>query len=625
MSRELRQYAALLWRPEDIIEIRTFPPRGGEGFPEQKWIVASEILTLHPWMVERNQSKSGIYAGILPRVRLGGGKDEDVLTGKTVWADLDHVEPRDGWRRAKALKLPDPSVVVGSGHGVHLLWTFRNLIPAFRIRDTVGKIAELLGSDPSVKNPSRVLRLPGFQNWKDPPAMAKLLFTGEVLQDFQSFSEAVPSETPKPEAKTTSPLSSDEGKIERARKYVAMMPGKTTSGRTNQAFHVAGVLCRDYGLSHDEALPILQGWDSAANKPPIQGDATYPADELSSIIKNAMRYGKKPRGCKAESNYPDDESENRIDSTPPTESVLAEMLRELDDQESGKNNTIPLPWPVLHRETKMLRPGTVFLIAGPMKTGKTFFTLNILLHAAELGVSWRYIVLEDTATALAWRILAHAENNYHMIDDDQEGVATRREALITHNQYLAAILDRITDNPRIGKKDSEGNIIIPKVPMNTVLTWVKEGLQDAQMVIVDPVSLIEFDYRNQVQQEGDFMRACLAYAAGTKGIVGLIMHTVKRPGIHGSFQLTAEDIQGSAMFGRLAQTSILLSAHDMQDTAVRRSGGIQQIVSHNRTVIIGGTRNAPGARKSIAFSQGFAGPTFEELGIIVPKQKGKSK
>src|SRR5262249_31414446 len=45
-----------------------------------------------------------------------------IRTVRVLWADLDHCMPDEALERCRSASLPEPSIVVRSGAGVHLYW-----------------------------------------------------------------------------------------------------------------------------------------------------------------------------------------------------------------------------------------------------------------------------------------------------------------------------------------------------------------------------------------------------------------------------------------------------------------------------------------------------------------------
>ncbi len=302
---QLTRYAAVAWRPGELIEVRCLPAmRDGDGAPVSFWTKAEDLPARRERLEALNVQSMNVYAGILPRAKEGGKSDADCAGGFAVWQDFDGADPRAAWKTATAAGLPAPSMVINSGHGAHLIWALAERTDAAAISALVGDMAALLGSDSSVRNPSRILRLPGFVNWKAPVADAVLMFADpDRRYAFDALRAAVPvpkrQETPArgPDA-PEGPAQGPATRLERARRYVATIEGSGKGGRTGKAFKVAAVLVNDYGLSEPDALTILAGWDRAANSPPIVQD--YGPGELPKILQNARRYAKHPAGEKAD-------------------------------------------------------------------------------------------------------------------------------------------------------------------------------------------------------------------------------------------------------------------------------------------------------------------------------------
>src|SRR5262252_1928537 len=92
-----------------------------------------------------------------------------------LFADLDFKDlkedPETVRRVLAGLRYP-PSLVTASGHGLHLVWLFKESIGATAeaiasIEELLRRLADLLGADPSAAECSRLLRLPGTHNTKN--------------------------------------------------------------------------------------------------------------------------------------------------------------------------------------------------------------------------------------------------------------------------------------------------------------------------------------------------------------------------------------------------------------------------------------------------------------------------
>lgn len=298
---KLRIYTKMVWEADDIIELRPLPVDKGK----RRWVVVKELLPVIEEMIEENKRGANIYAGILPRNKVGGGKAEDVDGGYVLWLDFDHCEPVDALYIINKLNMPDPTMVVNSGHGAHVFWRLKEWTNKDTIHKTLINMIEYLLTteeaksyiDKSAKDPARILRLPGFINHKPPVVNAEIWRHNEdnkySIEDFSSF--VVERKAPVGNLSDIPMVSNDDNLVERARRYLAMIPGSAKGGRTNTAFRAAAAMVNDFRLSPSDALPLLEAWDRASHSPTIAQD--YGPDELQKIINNAIKYAKKSPGC----------------------------------------------------------------------------------------------------------------------------------------------------------------------------------------------------------------------------------------------------------------------------------------------------------------------------------------
>ena len=112
-----------------------------------------------------------IYFGVSTRFQKGG-KKQDCYRIKCVWVDLDKPE-------TPSFVPVKPDIIVKSGTGSHVYWTLRDplFIRAGRWKEieAVNRgLCKKFGGDIASIDVTRILRVPGFKNWKyDPPIEVK--------------------------------------------------------------------------------------------------------------------------------------------------------------------------------------------------------------------------------------------------------------------------------------------------------------------------------------------------------------------------------------------------------------------------------------------------------------------
>jgi hypothetical protein len=180
----MRDFLRDLFKPYDrsrthYIEFRAIHSREKRR-PERYWLPlpdvdcpdGSELKQLYRWAFQQQRAGCEIYVGVLPRGEMKGKKDAVYQAG-VVWADIDYkVKGEDAAYKAACAFEPD--ILVWTGNGIHV---YRYIAPVIDLTTEARRSFEaalhgiqqkaLPGSD-SVMDVSRVLRLPGTLNQKDP-------------------------------------------------------------------------------------------------------------------------------------------------------------------------------------------------------------------------------------------------------------------------------------------------------------------------------------------------------------------------------------------------------------------------------------------------------------------------
>jgi hypothetical protein len=148
--------------------LRAFWPRHvpvPDGTPRAFKASYTEAPAVLPTWQERGL---GVYVVI----GNGGDIDDEITSCPALfieWDDRPKSEQLTAWR---AFNLPEPTFMVDTGgKSVHLYWVLNEPIPPDRFRDLIARLIKLTGADPTNRNPSRVMRLPGAWHFSwDPDA-----------------------------------------------------------------------------------------------------------------------------------------------------------------------------------------------------------------------------------------------------------------------------------------------------------------------------------------------------------------------------------------------------------------------------------------------------------------------
>jgi hypothetical protein len=175
LKEEVEIYCRCIFEPKDIVEIRLL----AKNRPTLKyWKRAEQLPELLDTLNRKNEQGYNVYAGANPRTAKNLSGDDNIKLARCLFVDFDHIDPGDGCGRfefcATAIEeagLPWPTLSICSGHGVHCYWRLSEPLKDLkRWRQTQQGLIDTLNSDPVIKNPERIMRLPGFINHKPPKA-----------------------------------------------------------------------------------------------------------------------------------------------------------------------------------------------------------------------------------------------------------------------------------------------------------------------------------------------------------------------------------------------------------------------------------------------------------------------
>jgi hypothetical protein len=159
-------FLGAVFEPEDIIEYRPLPPAAG-----RRWASLAELPDIVDWLERLNRDENQrvhAYFGANPRKAKNASQAEGVALARCLFADFDGgVVVEDALARVRAVGFPMPTAVIESGGGVHLWWRLSDpMYDSAAWHERMKAIASALGSDQSICDWPRIMRLPGFVNWK---------------------------------------------------------------------------------------------------------------------------------------------------------------------------------------------------------------------------------------------------------------------------------------------------------------------------------------------------------------------------------------------------------------------------------------------------------------------------
>jgi KaiC/GvpD/RAD55 family RecA-like ATPase len=403
LSRVMSIFVACLFEADDIVEVRRLPSC------QSTWHNAADLPSISGALIVENASGQNIYIGANPRKTAGGRKSEDVVLARCLFVDFDNMIIDESLERIKTL--PPPTLILISGHGVHCYWRLvdpiDNLITWTELQRD---LASYVGSDPTIHDPPRIMRVPGFTNHKPPIAESYIVESDSSrvyhfcdLWDMIPRREiAEPPDNAEMDSKKIIPKNDPLTVYKRAAAYLDRIPRAVTGQNGNtQTYKAACALVKDFGLSAVDALPLLMQWNQGCSP-------QWTEDELREMLQHALTYGNKKGGCKA--NEPPTRKGNAAlptDSLPNPPGPEWFTVRDIGNRPTYRMGVPPIATGY-HEIDEMLhgglRPESVYILAGRTGGAKSTLALNIARQVALSGHSVLVFKLEESLIEAVQRL-----------------------------------------------------------------------------------------------------------------------------------------------------------------------------------------------------------------------------
>lgn len=250
--------------------------------------------------------------------------------------------------------------------------------------------------------------------------------------------------------------------------------------------------------------------------------------------------------------------------------------------------------------------------------------LSLCFYASVQGFRWTYLPLEDSQTEAVRRMAAIVTEEWGMIEQGEIN-AEWRECKIKENLAgISAMSVNIRENPRRPVIDpATGKPIVPQLPYHKVCAWVGDQKDKTDMIVIDPISQIDFRIGKEREWDGQdtFVRQIGALAEHTGIHIVLVAHVKKRSAVEKSKgNLSMDDICGSSAFSKFVQNVILLERHDLRENDIESDSGVVDSAHHKWSMYLDKARDGKGAGNKYAMDLSQS-PLFSCKGTIIPQSK----
>jgi Mn-dependent DtxR family transcriptional regulator len=242
-----------------------------------------------------------IYIGMMTRNKKRG-KLQDTLKTRALWLDFDDVESYIEVEYILNMNnLPQPSIVVNSGHGYHVYYIL-DKAAGREIEPVIKKLAYTTGADGKATDLARIMRVPGTLNVKKPynpvkcevMSMSKNTFKLDELAATLGV-EAKAKEQPQrePEQAAEAFNLDYEGIISKAKKpcIKSMLQGVEEGERNFLLGRITKYLKNDLAISKKQAKKVVRVWNLKNEKPQPEGELIASFNDYWQVPYNLQ-------GCK---------------------------------------------------------------------------------------------------------------------------------------------------------------------------------------------------------------------------------------------------------------------------------------------------------------------------------------
>ena len=161
-------FLSLVFDHQDWVEVRLLPAGHGRWFQLADPAASRDVLRWAAELNSREHEPQNVYFGANPRCDTGRRKAADVPLARVLFVDFDGgTTPDQAIARIREAGLPEPTCIIASGGGVHAYWLLVEPITDMAAwTATMKAIIKATGSDKSVHDAPRIMRLPGTANVK---------------------------------------------------------------------------------------------------------------------------------------------------------------------------------------------------------------------------------------------------------------------------------------------------------------------------------------------------------------------------------------------------------------------------------------------------------------------------
>ena len=265
---QTKQFTSILKKQKGDLRLRAFYP---SGHPFKSSDSGRKGQPSRSVVEEWQNEGRGVYAGIND----GGDTDSEITQCRAVfceWDDRPKEWQVDAW---KDLGLPEPTIQVDTGgKSIHNYWVFAEPISVDDWKSLQTRLLDHADADRSLKNPSRVMRLPGtfhIDGDGNPGGLTTIIHTSDNYYTVRDLEKGLPSRKIHEKMIEAGRYSDYKSRtLDEVREALDKVPARKAGTGTYHIYRNLfwGLIkaCEEAGSTRDQAISLMQ-----ANSPSWKG------------------------------------------------------------------------------------------------------------------------------------------------------------------------------------------------------------------------------------------------------------------------------------------------------------------------------------------------------------------
>ena len=255
-----RTFLKILGKEKNTVRLRSFYPK---NHPLKNTDRGKKSHADINWITQCQSEGRGVYVV----VNDGGDTDSEITSCRAYfceWDDRSQEQQINAW---KDLGLPEPTMQINTGgKSIHNYWVLKKSIDPKTWKPIQERLLDYADADRALKNPSRVMRLPGTYHMGDDGTkkeMTKIIFASEKKYSLKEIEDCLPNKQQAEKIKKSKSFKEyKKGTFEDIQDALKHIPPRIPGSGTYDYYRnlLWGLIkaCNDVGKNINDAISLMK-------------------------------------------------------------------------------------------------------------------------------------------------------------------------------------------------------------------------------------------------------------------------------------------------------------------------------------------------------------------------------